>query len=76
MSELELIVIELKRLVEHQTKPSTVLKPKLCKIKDRWIAFYGGSSAHDLWAAGRSPEEAMLEFDKEYYRMIQDESNG
>ncbi len=72
MNELELIVIELKQFVEHQTRPSTVLKPKLWKQKNEWLAFYGGPSAYGLQASGSSPEEAMLEFDKAYYRRIQD----
>jgi hypothetical protein len=50
------------------TRPSAVFKPDLYKDGDMWCALLGGDIAEGVTGFGASPEEAMAEFDKAWYK--------
>jgi hypothetical protein len=58
----------LKVIGDHLRRPSITFKPELRAIRDSdsavigWIAIY-----HQLSAKGKSPDEAMVNFDKAWF---------
>jgi len=47
-------------------RPSTVHKPKLFKDGNMWCALYGINLQEGVAGFGKSPEYAMIAFDKEW----------
>ena len=71
MSEaVERIADYIQSFVNNQSRPSVVLKPKLILDGTEWIALYGDDIQVGVVGTGLSPEEAMIDFDKTFYRRI------
>jgi len=71
MSEaVERIADYIQSFVNDQSRPSVVLKPKLILDGTEWIALYGDDIQVGVVGTGLSPEEAMIDFDKTFYRRI------
>jgi len=47
-------------------RPSTVYKPKLIMDGDQWCALFGDNIQEGVCGFGKSPEKAMLDFDREW----------
>lgn len=51
-------------------RPSVVFRPKLCIDGDQWCALYGNDLQHGVAGFGKSPAEAMWDFDKNWHAKI------
>ena len=54
------------RACELAAAPSTHLKPRLFPDGDRWCALYGENLQDGLCGHGKTPEEAMADFDHKF----------
>ena len=54
----------------EQTRPCVVFKPALSRDGDHWCALFGENLADGVVAFGKSPSEAMYEFDKAWYAKL------
>lgn len=71
MSEsIERIADYIQSYVNDQSRPSVVFKPALMLDGTEWIALYGDDIQVGVVGTGLSPEEAMLDFDKAFYRRV------
>lgn len=55
---------------QHYASPSVVWKPPLSIDGNQWCALYGDDLQSGVAGFGSSPHEAMLDFDKEWYRKL------
>lgn len=58
-------------LLELQ-RPCVILKPKLFIDGNMWCALYGENLQEGLAGFGKSPSKALEDFDKNYYKDIED----
>lgn len=52
------------------TTPHVLYKPRLARDGDMWCALLGADIQEGVCGFGKSPSEAMHEFDKAWYRKI------
>ncbi|MFA7345988.1 MAG: hypothetical protein WC003_16950, partial [Terrimicrobiaceae bacterium] len=57
---------EMNRACELSAAPSTHLKPRLFPDGGRWCALYGENLQDGLCGYGKTPEEAMADFDHKF----------
>jgi hypothetical protein len=53
-------------------RPSTVYKPKLYIDGNMWCALFGENIQDGVAGFGKSPEEAMADFDKKWVKKIEE----
>lgn len=53
-------------LSEELTRPSVLFKPKIYMDGNSWCALYGDNLQDGVCAFGRTPDEAMRNFDTEW----------
>lgn len=51
---------------EEAMRPSSVFRPKLFLDGDQWCALYGENIQEGVAGFGKSPNDAMLEFDRNW----------
>ena len=56
-------------------RPSVLYKPKLAIDGNQWCALYGDDLQNGVAGFGRSPEEAMRDFDKNWRAAIQEKQS-
>jgi len=62
---------DLRMETEYQlVRPSVLHKPKLDRDGDKWCALYGDNLQVGIAGFGDSPELAMMDFDREWVKMI------
>lgn len=49
-------------------RPSTIYRPVVTKDGDMWIALYGANIQEGVAGCGKTPAEAMAEFDNVWYK--------
>lgn len=54
---------------EH-TRPSFLFRPKIFIDEGKWCALYGDNLQDGVCGFGKSPEEAMLDFDKSWHKKL------
>ena len=60
------------RVTQHElTRPSLLHALKLARDGNQWCALYGDDLEVGIAGFGDSPELAMLDFDREWYKKIQ-----
>lgn len=65
-------MIEATSTIENEhMRPSVVFKPFITKVNKRWRAHYGSVSTLSVHATGDSPDEAMRNFDKAWYKSLE-----
>lgn len=52
----------------EKLRPSYIWRPHLAKDGNSWIALFGDNLAEGVVGCGDSPDEAMRDFDKAWYR--------
>lgn len=60
---------------EFNYRPSTRYKPKLYRDGNAWCALFGQDIQSGVSAFGDTPDEAMREFDKEWFKSVSAISN-
>lgn len=55
---------------ERMNTPSMMLLPKLFIDGDQWCALFGDNLQGGVVGFGDSPDEAYLDFDKEWYKKL------
>ena len=55
------------------TKPSVVFKPRIMIDGNQWCALYGDNLQDGVAGFGKSPAEAMREFDRAWYAELEKE---
>ena len=61
---------EYKEAAAEQMRPCILLKPKLSIDGDKWCALYGENLQDGIAGFGKSPSDAMHDFDKQYHTNI------
>ena len=51
-------------------RPSVVFKPRLLMDGDQWCALFGLNLQEGVAGFGKSPAEAMWDFDKKWYEKL------
>ena len=51
----------------QHARPSAVYRPRLAKDGNAWIACYGDNIQEGVVGVGKSPEEAMADFDRSWH---------
>jgi hypothetical protein len=59
-----------KEAAAEQMRPCILLKPKLSIDGDKWCALYGENLQDGIAGFGKSPSDAMHDFDKQYHTNI------
>ena len=67
---------EIQVAAQHYTCPSVIWKPKLSIDGDQWCALFGDDLQSGVAGFGDSPQEAMLDFDKAWYRKLTPSNAG
>ena len=57
-------------VAHEQTRPSVLFRPTLTIDGDTWIALYGEDLQSGVAGCGKSPDAAMLDFDKAWIKTI------
>ena len=55
---------------ECMTEPSVLYRPKLSIDGDQWCALYGENLQDGVAGFGKSPELAMLEFNRAWWKKL------
>lgn len=56
-------------------RPSVLYKPKISIDENQWCALYGDDLQNGVAGFGRSPEEAMWDFDKNWRAVLQEKQS-
>jgi hypothetical protein len=63
---VEMVSNEFMTAAYEMSRPSTIYRPEVSKDGDMWLAIYGDLPT-GVVGAGRTPAEAMAEFDKAWF---------
>ncbi len=63
---VEMVSNEFMTAAYEMSRPSTIYRPEVSLDGDMWLAIYGDLPT-GVVGAGRTPAEAMLEFDKAWF---------
>lgn len=55
-------------LIADHRRPSVLFRPEIAKDGNAWIALLGDNLQVGVVGVGDTPEEAMLDFDKSWYK--------
>lgn len=59
----------------EQMRPCVLFRPKIYIDGDQWCALYGDNLQEGIAGFGRSPSDAMHDFDKSYHAMLKARDN-
>lgn len=59
------------KVEENRLRPSVNFKPKLIRDGNKWCALYGEDLQEGVAGFGDSPDEAMRNFDSEWYKCLE-----
>lgn len=54
----------------EQVRPAVIFKPKLYLDGDQWCALFGDDLQSGVAGFGKSPADAMWDFDKQWYTKL------
>lgn len=58
---------------EFRCRPSTLYKPRLFRDGNKWCALFGENLQEGVASFGNSPEECFTNFDKEWFKKINED---
>lgn len=63
-------LLSIQQAVFEYERPSVVFKPRLSQDGDSWLAVFGDNIATGVVGTGKSPAEAMYDFDQQWQKKI------
>jgi hypothetical protein len=63
-------MIDFSDVIFEMTRPNVLHKPKLYQDGNMWCALLGGNIQEGICGFGKSPAKAMMDFDKAWFKDI------